>query len=206
MGPPEGAPGPWVTRISGWLNDCKSLDTTHKPNVFTRPVPSFFLFYGPGASKNLKKTKKNQKKGKKYKKRVKRYQDPSRQRVKQCGCSSESPSAALPPSGLLFSTAVIKNVLFTRFFVFFCPFLGFFWQFFGKNAKNMEKVQTIAPATKERASRAPFAGNFLYFFHILCNFSKNGPGSFPHFARRVFFEFSVAGRPPKIRRNRAERH
>ena len=45
-------------------------------------------------------------------------------------------------------------------------------QCFGKIAKNMEKVQNMASSTKGRASRAPFAGHFVYFLHICCNFSK----------------------------------
>ena len=36
----------------------------------------------------------------------------------------------------------------------------------------MEKVQKMASSTKGRASRAPFAGHFLYFFHTFCNFSE----------------------------------
>ena len=42
-------------------------------------------------------------------------------------------------------------------------YLGHFLE---KLEYNMEKVQTNAPATKGRASRAPFAGNVLYFFQI----------------------------------------
>ena len=45
-------------------------------------------------------------------------------------------------------------------------------RFLNKNAKNIKKVQKIASATKERASHAPFAGNFLYFFHMFGPFFK----------------------------------
>ena len=37
------------------------------------------------------------------------------------------------------------------------------------------KVQNIASATKGRASRAPLAGSFLYFFDMFCSFSKKWP-------------------------------
>ena len=51
-------------------------------------------------------------------------------------------------------------------------YLGHFLE---KLQKNVEKLQQIASATEGRASRAPFAGNFLYFFHIFCNFSEKRP-------------------------------
>ena len=44
--------------------------------------------------------------------------------------------------------------------------------FLENRKKIWKKYKKVAPATKGRASRAPFAGNFLYFFHIFCNFSK----------------------------------
>ena len=52
-------------------------------------------------------------------------------------------------------------------------------QFFGKSVKNIEKAQKIASSsTKGRASRAPFAGHFLYFFHIFAIFPKKLPWMF----------------------------
>ena len=47
--------------------------------------------------------------------------------------------------------------------------------FFGKNAKDMEKVQTIAGKRGARSAPLCCWGNFLYFFHIFCNFSKKWP-------------------------------
>ena len=41
-----------------------------------------------------------------------------------------------------------------------------------KLAKNMEKVQKMTSSTKWGASRPIFAGHFLHFFHIFCNFSE----------------------------------
>ena len=42
----------------------------------------------------------------------------------------------------------------------------------GKITKDMEKVQTIASATKGRASRAPFAGIFVVLVPYCLQFFK----------------------------------
>ena len=49
----------------------------------------------------------------------------------------------------------------------------------------MEKVQKMASSRKGRASRAPFAGHLLYFFHIFVFFQKK-------LALVVFYNWNTA--------------